>query len=156
MREVHRKKRDLGLLKICVWPIRDVLSKMRGGVDHISDETQLYLRDCHDHVIQVLDIIESYRERLSSLNDLYLSSVSARLNEVMKVLTIISTIFIPLSFVAGIYGMNFDTSHPWNMPELLQPYGYIMVLGFMASMGCIMMWGFYRAGWIGRGTRDLK
>ncbi len=146
---LHMQKRDLQSLRLCLWPMREAISKLRSDRGFIREETMLYMRDCQDHIVQVLEIIESYRERLSSINDLYLSSVSNKLNEVMKVLTIISTIFIPLSFVAGVYGMNFDTSYPANMPELHQPHGYVMVMLFMASVAFVMLAGFWRAGWIG-------
>lgn len=155
MKELHRTKRDLHVLRLCLWPMRDAISKLRAGTDFVRDETLLYLRDCQDHIIQVLDIIESYRERTSALNDLYLSSVNYKLNEVMKVLTIITTIFMPLSFIAGIYGMNFHTdASPFNMPELMHPYGYPGVLAFMAFIAFAMMLYFWRVGWLsGNGKR---
>jgi magnesium transporter len=153
MKELHRTKRDLHVLRLCLWPMRDSISKLRAGSDFVREETHLYLRDAYDHIIQILDIIESYRERVSALNDLYLSSVNYKLNEVMKVLTIITTIFMPLSFIAGIYGMNFDTTHPYNMPELLSPYGYPAVLLFMLLIAIGMMVYFWRVGWIGGGEK---
>jgi magnesium transporter len=146
--DLHKAKREINVLRLCLWPMRDAISRMRGGTDFVRDETIIYLRDCQDHIVQILDILESYRERISALNDLYLSSISNRLNEVMKVLTIISTIFMPLSFIAGIYGMNFDTSHPYNMPELRQPYGYVVVMTIMTVAAAIMLFSFWRAGWI--------
>lgn len=149
MKELHRTKRDLHVLRLCLWPMRDAISKLRSGTDFVREETLLYLRDCQDHIVQVLDIIESYRERGSALNDLYLSSVNFKLNEVMKVLTIITTIFMPLSFIAGIYGMNFHTdTSPFNMPELMHPYGYPGVLVFMAFIALAMMAYFWRVGWL--------
>ena len=153
MNELHRTKRDLQLLRFCLWPMRDAISKLRSASGFVSEETMLYLRDCQDHIIQILDIIESYRERISSLNDLYLSSVSNRLNEVMKVLTVVGTIFMPLSFIVGLYGMNFDTHYPYNMPELRQPYGYLAVVAFMIFITIVMLVIFWRAGWIGRRKR---
>jgi magnesium transporter len=154
MREIHKTKRDLNILRLCLWPMREAISKMRVDTGYIREETIVYLRDCHDHVVQILDIIESYRERVSSLNDLYLSSVSNRLNEVMKVLTIISTIFMPLSFIAGVYGMNFDTSRALNMPELLLPYAYPIVMSVMIVLASIMLFFFWRAGWIGKRKKN--
>jgi magnesium transporter len=114
----------------------------------ISPETQVFLRDCYDHVIQVIDTVDTYRELTSDLRDFYLSSINNSMNEVMKLLTIISTIFIPLSFVAGVYGMNFDTDSPWNMPELGWWFGYPFALGLMAAIGISLLWLFRRRGWL--------
>ncbi len=120
VRDIHRVKRELLLLRRIVWPERDVISLLqREESDLIKPETQVFLRDCYDHTVQVIDMVETYRELAASMLDVYLSSVSNRMNEVMKVLTIISTIFIPLNFIAGVYGMNFDNeASPLNMPEL--------------------------------------
>ena len=116
IQEVHRIKRELLMVRRAAWPERDVINSMqREESDVIKPETQIFLRDCYDHTIQVIDMIETYRELASGLLDVYLSSVSNRMNEVMKVLTIISTIFIPLNFIAGVYGMNFNTEHRMNM-----------------------------------------
>lgn len=156
IQKLYLQKRELQALRLCLWPMREAVSKLRSDRGLVREETMLYLRDCQDHIIQILDILESYRERLSSINDLYLSSVSNKLNEVMKVLTIISTIFIPLSFVAGVYGMNFDTAKPYNMPELLNPYGYPVVMAFMLLTALLMVFGFWRAGWIGLGGKRNK
>ncbi len=147
--DLHKAKREINVLRLCLWPMRDAISRMRGGTDFVREETVVYLRDCQDHIVQILDILESYRERISALNDLYLSSISNRMNEVMKVLTIISTIFMPLSFIAGVYGMNFNTEHRMNMPELNSPYGYPAIMIFMALLASIMIFSFWRAGWIG-------
>jgi magnesium transporter len=100
-------------------------------------------------VVQLLDILENYRERAGGLTDLYLSALSNKMNEVMKVLTIIATIFMPLGFLAGIYGMNFDTSSPWNMPELAQPYGYPVLIFVMVALAAGMMMYFRKLGWLG-------
>ncbi len=108
----------------------------------------MYLRDCYDHTVQIIDLIETGRELGAGLMELNLSIASNRMNEVMKVLTIITTIFIPLSFIAGIYGMNFDTSHKTNMPELRWEYGYITVLGGMFVIFLFMIFAFWRMGWI--------
>ncbi len=124
--EVHAVKRNLLSLRRAVWPLRDSLSAMiRDPSDLVMPGTRLFLRDCYDHSIQVIDTLETFREISSALMDVYMSAVSQKMNEVMKVLTLIATIFIPLTFVAGVYGMNFDTSSPWNMPELRWRYGYV-------------------------------
>ncbi len=147
---LHHVKRDLLVLRKSVWPLRDMLRNlMMSDSDLIGDETGAYLRDVADHAALALDIIETYREMVSSLNDLYLSSVSNRMNEVMKVLTIIATIFIPLSFVAGLYGMNFDPqASPWNMPELAWYWGYPAVLLVMLVMVGGLLAYFRRRGWL--------
>jgi magnesium transporter len=115
----------------------------------LSEETCLYLRDVADHATMAVDVVETLREMVSSLMDLYLSSISNRMNEIMKVLTIIATIFIPLSFVAGLYGMNFDpTVSPFNMPELGWYWGYPVALGVMALVAVGLLVFFRRRGWI--------
>ncbi|MEO0377169.1 MAG: CorA family divalent cation transporter, partial [Cyanobacteria bacterium P01_A01_bin.17] len=103
---------------------------------------KVYLRDCHDHAIQILEMVETYREFAASLMDVYLSSVSNRMNEVMKILTVISTIFIPLTFIAGIYGMNFK-----NMPELTWEWGYAMVWFLMGAIASGLVYFFWQRGW---------
>ena len=111
----------------------------RDDFDLVPAAVDLYLRDTHDHAIQLIDLVETYRELASGLIDLYLSSVSTRMNEVMKVLTIVSTIFIPLTFMAGVWGMNFDTdASPWNMPELSAFYGYPLALLSMLVCGVLL------------------
>jgi magnesium transporter len=147
---LHRLKRDLLLMRRSTWPLRDAFATLlRSEDDLIDDETRPFLRDAADHVAQAIDLIETYREMASSLVDLYLSSVSNRMNEVMKVLTIIATIFIPLSFVAGLYGMNFDPeASPWNMPELDWYWGYPAALGVMAAIAVALLIFFRRKGWI--------
>ena len=124
----------------------------RGDTRDFSDNTRPYLRDCYDHVVQVVELVETYRELTADLRDLHMSSISNRINETMRVLTIISTIFIPLTFIAGIYGMNFDPdTSPWNMPELRWYYGYPATLAVMAVTAVGMLVYFYRQGWIFRG-----
>ena len=141
---VHQLKSDMIFLRKSVWPLREVISAMmRSESKLISQNTDIYLRDVHDHTIQVVETIESYRETVTGLLDIYLSSISNRLNEVMKVLTIIATIFIPLTFIAGIYGMNFK-----YMPELGWPWGYPLVLGAMVLVGLVMVAYFKRKKWI--------
>lgn len=151
MAHIHKAKRELNALRLCVWPMREALNRLTSPTTKlVRKETMIFLRDCQDHTIQILDILENYRERVSSLSDLYLSSISHRMNEVMKVLTIISTIFMPLTFIVGIYGMNFNTeASRWNMPELNHPYGYPITLGVMALI-VIGMFVFFRwLGWLG-------
>lgn len=148
---IHELKHELLTLRRAVWPLREVLNALiRGDAIQVGHQTGLHLRDCHDHVIQIMDIVETYREIASGLVDIYLSSQSARMNEIMKVLTIIATIFIPLGTIAGIYGMNFDPeASPWNMPELGWRYGYPFALGIMAALAAGLMAWFWRRGWLG-------
>lgn len=147
---IHELKRDFEVLRHGAWPFREALRDLSGDIPFIQDETKPFLRDCHDHVIQIVDILEIYRDRASSLTDLYLSSLSNKLNEVMKVLTIIATIFIPLSFIAGVYGMNFDPEFsPLNMPELRWYLGYPFALAVMLLVAVGLIFFFRRRGWIG-------
>lgn len=150
LEELHGLKRDLTTLRRYVWPLREMLaSLLRLESPLMDEETKVHLRDAQDHAIQLLDIVDSSRDVSSSLMDLYLTMVSNRMNEVMKVLTIIATIFIPLSFLAGLYGMNFDTSSPWNLPELSWRYGYPGLLGVMVLVGGGLVLWFKRRGWLG-------
>ncbi|HUG90516.1 MAG TPA: CorA family divalent cation transporter, partial [Planctomycetaceae bacterium] len=108
--------------------------------------------DCYDHTVQIIDVVETHRDLCANLRDLYFTQLSTRTNEIMKVLTIIATIFIPLSFIAGVYGMNFDTTASrWNMPELAWPFGYPFALGVMAAVAAGLVSYFWRRGWIGNG-----
>jgi magnesium transporter len=144
LRTLYELKRDVLLVKKSVWPLRDVVNGLqRGESELIRDSTIVYLRDVYDHTIQVIDTVESLREMMAAMRDTYLSSVSNRMNEVMKVLTIIATIFIPITFVAGIYGMNFQ-----YMPELAWPWGYFGALGVMGGIGIMMLLFFRRKGWL--------
>ncbi len=142
-------RRELLMLRRYIWPQRTVINTLiRDGSDFLTQENRIYLQDVYDHIIQILDILETYREVSSSLMDVYLSSVSNRMNDVMKLLTVISTIFIPLTFIAGVYGMNFDTSEsPFNMPELDWYWGYPLCLGVMAAISIILVVFFWRQGW---------
>jgi magnesium transporter len=153
--DIHAIKSDLLVLRRALWPLREAINVLvRDHNPLIHDDTRIYLRDCYDHTVQLIDLVETYRELGADLRDLYLSSVSNRMNEIMKVLTIISTIFIPLTFIAGIYGMNFNTRlSPWNMPELDWYYGYPFALGLMLLITIGMCIFFWRRGWLG-GTRD--
>src|SRR5262245_15747505 len=151
--EIHDMKRELLYVRRAVWPQREALNTLvRDEIPHISAETRLYLRDCYDHSVRIIDLLETYREVCSDLMDLYLSSISNRMNEIMKVLTIISTLFIPLTFVVGIYGMNFDTqASPLNMPELKWYYGYPACLALMIAIAIAQLFYFRHKGWIGQG-----
>jgi len=141
---IHRLKGEVMVLRRALWPLREMLGQMyRGDIPNISEETQLFLRDVYDHCVQVIDTAETLREVLSGAMELYMSGVSNRMNEVMKVLTIIATIFIPLSFFAGLYGMNFQ-----YMPELGLRWAYPVLLGFMATLAGGMLWYFRRRGWL--------
>lgn len=145
---INEMKRDLLDLRRAIWPLRDELSALMRADAFAGTETATYLRDAHDHAIVLIDLLESLREIAGSLMDLYLSSMSNRMNEVMKLLTIISTIFIPLTFIAGIYGMNFNTeSSPWNMPELNAYWGYPMAMLSMFITGAGLAWVIWRKGW---------
>jgi magnesium transporter len=150
VQRIYRVRRDLMSLRRSIWPQRNALNQLvrDGSSDLIGDETRVYMQDCYDHVIQVLDILETYRELTANLMDVYLSSVSNRMNEVMKTLTVISSIFIPLTFIVGVYGMNFDPdSSPWNMPELRAYWGYPLCWLVMISMALGMSYYFWRRGW---------
>jgi len=147
--QIHKLRRDLITLRRAIWPQRDCISLlMRFDDSLISADVRVYLRDCYDHAVHVLDIVETYREISSSLMEVYLSSVSNKMNEVMKLLTVISTIFIPLTFVAGVYGMNFNPEKsPWNMPELGWYWGYPACWGLMLTIAAILISYFWRRGW---------
>jgi magnesium transporter len=149
LEKIHRMKRDLIRLRRAIWPQRDAINSLiRDGNPLIGDDIRIHLRDCYDHTVQVMDMVETYREVASSLMDVYLSSVSNRMNEIMKFLTVISSIFIPLTFIAGIYGMNFNTEKSrLNMPELNAPYGYAICLGVMGGIAIGMVAFFWKKGW---------
>ncbi len=147
---IHLLKRELLLLRRMLWPHLETLTQLvRNEQDFIGEKTLLFLRDCYDHVVHIIELIETYRETMSSMQDLYLSTISNRLNDIMRVLTVIATIFIPLTFIVGIYGMNFDyQASPWNMPELHWYYGYPAVIGFMCVTVAILLFLFRRKRWI--------
>ena len=149
--EIHDAKHELRALRRAVWPLREAVNSLvRDPSELLDDETRVHLRDCYDHVVQIIDLVETYRELCADMSDLYLSSLSNRMNEVMKVLTVIATLFMPLSFITGVYGMNFRTDRsPWNMPELTWRYGYPYALALMAAVALGMMAFFYRKGWLG-------
>lgn len=142
-------RRETALVRRAVWPLRDVLTALvRDDAPLIEADTRPYLRDVHDHLVQAVEVLESLREVLASVADLYLSAVGTRQNEVMKVLAVISTIFLPLTFVAGVYGMNFDPdASPLNMPELRWVYGYPFSLALMLAIAAGMVVFFRKRGW---------
>ena len=144
LQTIHRLKRNMILLHKFVWPLREAVNSLRVSEGSLIDkQTRLYLKDLYDHIIQVVDAIETFQEFLTGMLDTYLSTTSNRMNEAMKVLTIIATIFIPLSFVAGLYGMNFK-----YMPELEWRGGYFVVLLVMLAIGVSMVFYFKRKNWI--------
>jgi magnesium transporter len=141
---IHHLKREMIFLRKAVWPLREVIGGLeRGESPFMSQSTKVYLRDVYDHTIQVIDSIETFRDMVSGMLDIYLSSVSNRLNAVMKVLTIITTIFMPLTFIAGIYGMNFK-----YMPELEWPWSYPIILLLMFGVGIFMLFYFKKRKWL--------
>ncbi len=150
VRRVYQMKRQLLSLRRTAWPQRDLFGALlRDDTSLIAPETRIFLRDCHDHQMQAMDLVETYRELAGGMVDLYMSSVSNRMNEVMKILTILSAIFIPMTFVAGIYGMNFShDASPLNMPELEWFWGYPFALGLMAAIALAMVVYFKRKGWL--------
>lgn len=149
MVQLHQIRRELAHLRRHLWPQREVLNSLLRDIHPlIHPQTRPYLRDCYDHVVQVMDIIESYRDMIANMLDIYHSSISNRLNEVMRLLTVISTLFIPPTFVVGLYGMNFDRqASPWNMPELSWTYGYPAVVLLIVSMMGGMLVYFRKKKW---------
>jgi magnesium transporter len=155
LREVLDLKNELIKLRRIAWPERDKMNELlRMEEDIIPDNLKVYFRDAYDHTIQLIDLIDSHKEMSTSLVELYMSTVSNRMNEIMKVLTIISSIFIPLSFIAGLYGMNFSRENPetgevfrLSMPELYLPYSYPLLIILMTSLVLVQLYLFYRKGW---------
>ena len=144
LQTIHNLKREMIFLRKSVWPLREVINGMQKAESPlIKESTGIYLRDVYDHTIQVIDTIETFRDMISGMLDIYLSSISNKMNEVMKVLTIIATIFIPLTFVAGLYGMNFK-----YMPELEWHFGYFAILLLMIIIGISMVFYFRRKKWL--------
>jgi magnesium transporter len=131
------------------WPHREIVNAlMRDETGVMSSETTVFLRDCYDHITQIIDIVESYRDISAGLMDVYLSSLGFRTNEIMRVLTIVSTFFIPLTFVAGVYGMNFNTDSPFNMPELHWKYGYVYFWALCAAVAGVTFFIVKRKRWL--------
>jgi magnesium transporter len=144
LQEIHILKREMIFLRKAVWPLREVVSSMgRGETPLIKDSTRIYLRDVYDHTIQVIDAIETSRDMLSGMLDIYLSSMSHKMNEIMKFLTIIGTIFIPLTFIVGVYGMNFE-----HMPELKWRLGYFGLWAVMSGIAVFMLLYFRKKKWL--------
>jgi magnesium transporter len=150
--ELHQLRADLLQLRRVLWPLREAMASLsRDETTVFRPETRVFLRDCHDHAVQLLDLVEAWRELGASLMDLHLSAVSQRTNETMRVLTVLSVVFMPLSFIAGVYGMNFDPSaSPWNMPELRWAWGYPLALGLMATTAAALLGWFWRRGYLRR------
>ena len=148
--QIHHIRRELLSLRRAVWPQRDILNILiRDGHPLIDDSVLRYFKDCYDHTVQIIDTIEIYRELASGLMDVYLSAVSNKMNQVMKLLAIISTVFIPLTFIAGIYGMNFNTQvSPLNMPELDWYWGYPLCIAIMLTIAISLIFYFQRLGWL--------
>lgn len=148
--ELHGLKRELMMMRRSLWPQREMVgSLLRMDETLIHGDTFVYLRDCHDHSVQIIDLLESFRDMAGGMLDIYLSTVANRTNENMRVLTMIATIFIPLTFIVGIYGMNFEHPHsPWAMPELGWYYGYPMVWGLMILVTAGLLWFFKRRHWL--------
>ncbi|ADJ28553.1 magnesium/cobalt transporter CorA [Nitrosococcus watsonii] len=147
---IHRIKRELLLLRRIFWPQREVVNRLlREDYSPMTNGIKIYLRDCYDHSIQIMELLETYREMSSSMLDVYLSSVSHHTNEIMRILTIIATIFIPLTFIAGVYGMNFgdNPDSPWAMPELSWYYGYPLIWLVMIAVAVLLLIFFKRRGW---------
>lgn len=144
MQEIHRLKREMLYLRKSIWPLRESISGLEKSESPIIKKVTLkYLRDVYDHTIQIIDTVETFRDMLSGMHDTYLSSISNHMNEIMKVLTIIATIFIPMTFIAGIYGMNFRF-----MPELAWRWGYFVVWGIVVAIAVIMILFFRRKKWL--------
>ncbi|MDB6076972.1 MAG: magnesium and cobalt transport protein CorA, partial [Akkermansiaceae bacterium] len=153
--KLHEHKRSLAQLRRFVWPLRDVVnSLLHDPSEQITEPTKVFLRDCYDHTVQLMDLVENYKEITTGLMELYHSSVGLKTNEVMRVLTVITSIFIPLTFIAGVYGMNFapqtpsGQTLPLNMPELYHPYGYVGVMIIMALIAVVQLIVFRKMKWL--------
>jgi magnesium transporter len=147
--DIRAIKVDLMRIRRAVWPMRDAVAAMN-GIDRVyGAELRPYLRDAQDHVARLMDLLETDRFMASDLMEIYLTATSNRLGEVNKFLTIIATIFIPLGFIASVYGMNFDPDSPWNMPELKWSFGYPFALGLMLLTALGFMGYFWWKGWLG-------
>lgn len=147
--KIYQVKRDLLTLRRAIWPQRDAINALiRDKSPLLSEDVIVYLRDCYDHTVQIIDVVETYRELTTGLMDVYLSALSNKMNEIMKLLTVISTIFIPLTFIAGVYGMNFNPeASPLNMPELNWYWGYAACWAIMIIVASSLIFFFWRKGW---------
>lgn len=152
LEKIYEVRRELLAIRRAIWPQRDAInSLLRDGNSLISEDVKIYFRDCYDHTVQIIDIVETYRELASGLMDVYLSSMGNRMNEIMKTLTVVSTIFIPLTFIAGVYGMNFNTEiSPLNMPELNWYFGYPFFWLLMLGLSANLLFFFWKRGWFDR------
>jgi magnesium transporter len=150
LRDLHEFKRLIARIRRAVWPQREVLGRlMRDETGLVAARTKPFFRDCYDHTVIMVDILETFREAARNIMDVYLSSINIRTNEIMRVLTVISSIFIPLTFIAGVYGMNFDPKlSPFNMPELEWPLGYPFAICLMLAVAVGMIVFFKRKKWI--------
>ncbi|MDX1586164.1 MAG: magnesium/cobalt transporter CorA [Balneolaceae bacterium] len=150
LHHIHTLRREAIFFRKGVWPLRDVInSVIRDDSQFIHDSIKVYLRDVYDHMVQIIDNIDNYRDMILGMHDMYMSQVSNKMNEVMKVLTIIATIFIPITFIAGVYGMNFDPgASPYNMPELSWYWGYPAAWASMIIVAAIMVYYFKRKEWL--------
>ena len=161
MQRIYALRRAILTMRRSVWPQRQVVAELiRDGAPLISEAVGHLLRDSEDHLIEIIEVLDTYQDITSELMNAYLSSVANRTNEIMKVLTIIATIFIPLTFIVGIFGMNFQQEPPpvrllpWNMPELYSPYGYVGVWAVMLAISLFMLWRFWKLGWLGGGRKE--
>lgn len=144
LKQLHALKNDLVKIRKAIWPLRDVINNLqRADSPLVRQETEVFLRDLHDHIIQLIETVETYRDLVSGLFDIYLSSQSNKTNDIIKVLTIITSIFVPLTFIVGVYGMNFQ-----YLPELTWHFGYHAVWGVMIGIALGMVGYFRRRGWI--------
>ncbi|MEI8342841.1 MAG: magnesium/cobalt transporter CorA [Verrucomicrobiota bacterium] len=142
--KLHEIKRELMMIRRNIWPVRELFTSLiRDESGLVTHETTLFLRDCYDHTIRLMDVIENYRDLTASMMDIYLSSVGMRTNEIMRVLTLVSTVFIPLTFIAGVYGMNFE-----SIPGLKSPTGFVVCIGSMLALATGMLGLFRYKKWI--------
>ncbi len=149
MQRIHDTRGNLLALRRALRPHREMVNDLtRKDSPILTDGSKVFFRDCYDHVIQLIELVDTYRELAGDIRDFYMSATSNRLNEVMKVLTMFSTLFMPLSFIAGVYGMNFDTDSPWNMPELGWRHGYLFAWSLMVSTAAAMLWLFRKRTWL--------
>lgn len=155
VRDLHDHRRNLTHIRRLIWPMRDVVNALlHDGTEFVTSQTRLFLRDCYDHTIQLMDLVESLRELTASVMELYHSSVGLRTNEIMRVLTVITSVFIPLTFVVGVYGMNFapvnDAGEKMalNMPELYHPLGYVGIMSVMLIIAIVQLIVFRRLKWL--------
>lgn len=151
--DLHALRRRLRQLRMALWPTRDALAQLlRQDVPCIEADTLPYFRDCHDHALRLADLVETLRDGAMTLFEVHLAVAGQRLNEIMKILTLIATVFMPLSFLVGLYGMNFERNSPYNMPELGWRFGYPTLLGVMALIAGGLLFFFWKRGWLR--TRD--